>query len=201
MSPGRRSLLSLAVIAVALAAAAVAFRLHPPPPPPPAAGLQPVLDFPPDEVRSLAIRGWQGTLRAARSPDGWKVEEVALGPGIVPDQAPLETPAPDEVDRILDGLVEDLVTTPQIDRFARGDVPLADFGLARPQATIEFGLAGGRRRGLEIGDLTVTTAALYARETPGDDVVQVGTLLFNDIAAALFRLRAFADPTAGEETT
>lgn len=196
MSPLRRSLLSLVVIVVALAAAGIAWRLEPPPPPPPGAELKPVLDVPASDVRSIAVTSWQGMLRAHRGPTGWQVDEVRLGPGANPAEPGAAPPSQQDVDRALDELVGQVVSTPEIDRFAPDGTPMADFGLDAPQATIVLELALGQRRTLEIGALTVTTSALYARVLPGDDVFQIGSLVFNNLAAAIFRLRAFAGPSA-----
>jgi hypothetical protein len=201
MSPLRRSLLSLVVIAIALAAAAIAWRLEPPPPPPPGAELQPVLDVAASDVRAIAVASWQGALRAHRDSTGWQVDEVRLGPGASPAEPGTPPPSQQDIDQTLDGLVGEIVRTPEIDRFAPDGAPMADFGLDAPQTTIVLELASGQRRTLEIGALTVTTSALYARVLPGDDVFQVGSLVFNNVGAALFRLRALAGsaPAAGND--
>ena len=196
MSPLRRSLVSLAVIAVSLAAAWSAWRLEPPPPPPPGADVTPILAVPATDVRAIEVASWQGTLRAHRTPAGWQVDEVVLGAGASPAEPGAPTPAPSDVDQALDTLVGDVVTMPEIDRFAPDGKPMSDFGLDPPQATIGLELASGERRTLEIGGMTVTTSALYARVLPGDDVFQIGSLVFNNVAAAIFRLRAFAAPAA-----
>jgi len=201
MSPGRRSLLSLAVIAIALLATWTAHRLEPPPPAPPGDAVQPVLDVAAGDVRAIAVRSWQGALRAHRTPSGWQVDEVRLGRGTSPPEAGTPVPAPGDVDQTLETLVGEIASLPEIDRFAPDGVSARDFGLDPPQATVTLELASGDRRTLEIGELTVTTSALYARVLPGSDVFQIGSLVFNNIAAALFRLRALADPaeTAGGE--
>jgi hypothetical protein len=196
MSPQRQSLISLVVIAAALGAAALAWRLAPPPPPPPGASLQPVFGVAASDVRAIDVVTWQGVLRAQRTPGGWQLDEVRLGAGAPTEESTLPTPSPAEVDRTLDTLVDELVATPEIDRFAPGDLPMTDFGLDRPQGTITLELVSGDRRTLEIGGLTISTAALYGRVLPGDDVLQVGSLIFNNVAAALFRLRALAPPGA-----
>jgi len=196
MAPLRRSLVSLVVIAVSLVAAWSARRLEPPPPPPPGADVTPVLAVAATDVRAIAVTSWQGTLRADRTPAGWQVDEVVLGAGASPAEPGTPTPAPSDVDQALDTLVTDVVSMPQIDRFATDGKPMSDFGLDPPQATIVLELASGERRTLEIGGMTVTTSALYARVVPGEDVFQVGSLVFNNLAAALFRLRAFAAPAA-----
>lgn len=201
MSPIRRSLLSLAIIAVSLAAASFAWRLEPPPPPPPGLAVKRVLDVAVTDVRAIALESWQGTLRARRTPAGWQVDEIRLGAGASVVEPGMPTPAPADVDQALDALVGEIVALPEIDRFAPDGMTMADFGLDPPQATIGLELASGERRTLEIGGLTVTTAALYARVLPGSDVFQIGSLVFNDVAAALFRLRALAGdgaPSGGE---
>jgi len=43
--------------------------------------------------------------------------------------------------------------------------------------------------------LTSTGSALYARVLPGDAIVSIGNLIFNDIQAALYRLRGLARPS------
>lgn len=199
MSPLRRSLLSLAVIAVALAAAWSAWRLEPPPPPPPGAGLKSVLGVTAADVRAITVTSWQGTLHAQRTPTGWQVDRLTLGQGTSPAEVGTPTPAPSDVDQTLETLVGEIASMPEIDRFAPDGKPMSDFGLDPPQASVVLELASGGSRTLEIGGLTVTTSALYARVLPGDDVFQVGSLVFNNVAAALFRLRALAGPSpAGE---
>ena len=202
MSPARRSLLSLALIAVSLAAARFAWRLEPPPPPPPGLAVERVFDFAASDVRALALESWQGVLRAQRTPAGWRVDAIRLGAGASAVEPGTPTPAPADVDQALDTLVGEIVAMPEIDRFAPDGMAMRDFGLDPPQATITLELASGERCTLEVGELTVTTAALYARVLPGSDVFQIGSLVFNDVAAALFRLRALAGPggPAGGET-
>ena len=85
--------------------------------------------------------------------------------------------------------MSEIVATPEIDRFPPEALPMRDFGLDPPQGTITLELDAGERRTLQIGALTVTTSALYARVLPSPDVFQIGSLIFNDVAAALFRLR------------
>lgn len=198
MSPVRRSLVSLVVIALAATATYAAWRLRPPPPPPPSATLTRVFDFPASAVRAIDVESWQGALRARRDDGRWRVEHVEVRGQAADPGAPAATPTPDEVDQALDTLVAEIVELPEIDRFPLGGHALAEFGLADPQARVTLELASGERRTLELGDLTVTTAALYARVVPSDDVVQVGTLVFNDLAAALYRLRTLAASQAGE---
>ncbi len=191
MSPARRSLVSLVVIALSAAATYAAWRMRPPPPPPLSALLTRVFDFPASAVRAIEVESWQGALRARREDGGWRVELVELR-GQAANPSPAGTPTPAEVDQTLDTLVQELVELPEIDRFPLGNHALAEFGLAQPQARVTLELDSGERRALELGDLTVTTSALYGRVVPSDDVVQVGTLVFNDLAAALYRLRALA---------
>jgi hypothetical protein len=198
MSPRQRSLLSLAVIVVALAATAIAWRLQPPPAPPPSAGLEPVFDIPASAVRAIELETWQGSLVAQRSGGSWQVQSVRLGKGA--DRAELGLPPPTsaDVNAALDTLIAQIVATPQIDRFDADDMPLHDFGLDPPQAHITLGLESGEQRTLQIGELTITTSALYARVLPAKDVFQIGSLVFNNVAAALYRLRALdTAPFAG----
>lgn len=192
MSPQSRSLVSLVVIALAVGATALAWRLAPPPPPPPGAALQHVFGVAPADVRAIDVASWQGVLRAQRTPAGWQIDEIRLGAGAGTAEPGEPTPSPQEIDRTLDTLVDELAATPEIDRFPLGDRPASDFGLDQPRATITLELVSGERRTLEIGGLTISTSALYARVLPGGDVVQVGSLIFNNVAAALFRLRALA---------
>jgi hypothetical protein len=210
-----RTLLSIAVIAVATAATVGAWRLRPPPPPPPAASNEPIFAFDARRVRSIDVTGWRGSLRAARVDGAWRVEEVRVRrpPGSGDDgeddagragpagggagdaagpAAAAPTPSPEEVDQIVTGLVREIVSLPVIDRFPRDGRPLADFGLAAPQAVVVLGLDDGTSRRLEVGAITVTSAALYARAAPPDEVLQVGTLVFSAIDASLYRLRALA---------
>jgi len=199
MSPQQRSLVSLVAIVLALGATAVAWQLQPPPAPPPSAGLEPIFDFAANAVRAIDLTTWQGRLRATRSEGGWRVEEIRLGKGASQPEPGLTAPTPAELNETLDALVAAVVATPQIDRFAAEGMPLRDFGLDPPQAQIALDLESGVRRTLEIGALTVTTSALYARVLPSPEVFQIGSLIFNNVAAALFRLRAL-DPKhrAGE---
>lgn len=197
MSPLRQSLAALVVIALALGAASVAWRMAPPPAPPPGASLQPVFDFAADAVHAIDLDTWQGRLRARRTGGHWQVDEIRLGRGADAAEAGAPAPSQVDIDQTLDALVAEIVGTPQIDRFAAEGVPMSDFGLDPPQAWIALELAGGARRTLQIGELTVTTSAVYARALPGSDVFQIGSLVFNNVGAALFRLRALADPPAG----
>jgi hypothetical protein len=198
MSPRQRSLVSLVVIALAIGATALAWRLEPPPAPPPSEGLQPVFDVPASAVRAIDLDTWQGSLRAKRSGAGWQVAEVRLGKGADRAEAGLQPPTAAEIDTALDTLVAEVIATPQIDRFSAEGVPLHDFGLDPPQAHITLDLDSGEHRTLEIGELTITTSALYARVLPGQDVFQIGSLVFNDVAAALFRLRALDTSTGAK---
>lgn len=198
MSPRQRSLVSLVVIALAIGAIALAWRLEPPPAPPPSAGLQPVFDVQPSAVRAVELDTWQGSLRARRSSAGWQVESVRLGKGADRAEASQEPPTAAEIDAALNTLVAEVVTTPQIDRFSADGTPLRDFGLDPPQAKIVLVLDSGEKRTLEIGELTITTSALYARALPSQDVFQIGSLVFNNVAAALYRLRALDTSAVAE---
>lgn len=190
MSPHQRSLLSLVVIALAIGATVLAWRLEPPPAPPPSAGLQPVFDIQPSAVRAVELDTWQGSLRARRTSGGWQVDAIRLGKGADRAEANLEKPTAAEIDAALNTLVTEVATTPEIDRFSAEGTPLRDFGLDPPQAKIVLVLESGETRTLEIGELTITTSALYARALPSQDVFQIGSLVFNNVAAALYRLRA-----------
>jgi hypothetical protein len=194
MSPLPRALVSLLVIAVSAALVALAARLQPAPPPPPSALVEPVLDVAPDQVASIDARSWQGRIAAVRDGSTWRVDtlEVRAGAGM----SPAEPPSPEIVDRTVAELVRALAATPEIDRFPQDGQPLTAFGLADPQAMIRFGLADGSERILEVGGLTSTGAALYARVLPGEAIVSIGNLIFNDIQSALYRLRGLAKPDA-----
>jgi len=194
VSPARQSLVSLLVIALALGATTVAWRLAPPPAPPPGAALEPIFDVAASAVRAIELDTWQGRLRARRDGAHWSVAEVRVGRGTStsPPDGDAVRPTQQEIDRTLDALVDELVSTPQIDRFAPEGLPMRDFGLDPPQAEIALELEGGERRTLQLGELTITTAALYARVLPSPDVFQIGSLVFNNVGAALFRLRALA---------
>ena len=194
MDPNRRIALSLAVIAVSVAATAFAWRLRPPPPPPPAASNVPVFAFSPAEVASIRVAAGERRLEARRAGAGWEVSRIA-GPFEAGETVP--RPPGEEVDGVVNALVRDVVALPVIDRFPRGETPLADFGLAEPRATIELGLVGGATRRLEIGSTTIAANATYARATPPDDVIEIGTLLLTAIDAATWRLRGLAG-AAGE---
>lgn len=186
VDPNRRIALSLAVIAVSVAATTFAWRLRPPPPPPPSASNVPVFAFSPAEVASIRVAAGERRLEARRAGAGWDVSRVA-GPRDPGD--PVPRPPSGEVDGVVNALVRDVVAIPVIDRFPRGETPLADFGLAEPRATIELGLVGGATRRLEIGSTTIAANAMYARATPPDDVLEIGTLLLTAIDAATWRLR------------
>jgi hypothetical protein len=193
MSPLPRALLSLLVIAVSAGLLALAARLQPAPPPPPAALVEPVLDVQPDQIASIDVQSWQGRLAAVREGSGWKVDAIAVRSGAGVSAA--ERPTPEFVDATVGDLVRALASTPEIDRFAQEDQPLASFGLEEPQARIRFGLADGSERVIEVGGLTSTGAALYARILPGDAIVSIGNPIFNEIQAALYRLRGLAKPS------
>lgn len=190
MSPLRRALVSLLVIAVSAGLLVVASRLQPEPPPPPGALVKPVFGVPADRVTAFDIRSWQGRIAATRVHADWHVEafEIRAGEGI----SAAEPPSPEVVNAVIEELLREIVGTPEIDRFPREDQPLAAFGLDAPQATIRLRLGGGGERSLEIGGLTSTGAALYALLLPADEIVAVGNPIFNAIQAALYRLRGLA---------
>lgn len=194
MAPLPRALLSLLVIAVSAGLLAIAARLQPAPPPPPSALVEPVLDVKPDQVATIDVQSWQGRLAAVREGSGWKVDAIDVRAGAGMSAA--ETPSREMVDTTVGDLVRALAATPEIDRFAQEDQPLSSFGLAEPQARIRFGLADGSERVIEIGGLTSTGSALYARILPGDAIVSIGNPIFNEIQAALYRLRGLAKPGA-----
>lgn len=196
MDTRARAALSVAIIALSVGATLLAWRLRPPPPPPPAESNEPVFDFDARTVRSFELASWRGTLRAERVDGHWQVRSVTLRRPLGEPGAgrPTETPSPDEVDRVVGGLAHDIVGLPVIDRFPRDGKPLADFGLVDPQAVIALGLDNGTIRRLEIGALTFSSSALYARAAPPDDILQVGTLLMTSIDSALYRLAPLAGP-------
>jgi hypothetical protein len=193
MSPLPRALVSLLVIAASVALLTIAARLQPAPPPPPGALVKPLLDVAADQVAAIDVRSWQGRIAAVRAGPGWKVEalDVRAGTGM----SAAEPPSPAIVDTTIADLVGALVATPEIDRFPKEDQPLSAFGLEEPQARIQFRLIDGSERVIEVGGLTSTGAALYARVLPGDAIVSVGNPIFNEVQAALYRLRGLAKPT------
>jgi len=146
-----------------------------------------------DRARHLA-----GQIARQRSSAGWQVEAVRLGKGADRADASLEPPTAGEIDAALDTLVAQVLATPEIDRFSAEGTPLRDFGLDPPQAKIVLVLESGEKRTLEIGELTITTSALYARALPSQDVFQIGSLVFNNVAAALYRLRALDTSAVAE---
>ncbi|MFM8411833.1 MAG: hypothetical protein ACKOCT_16325 [Alphaproteobacteria bacterium] len=189
MDANRRILLSLAVIAASTAATAFAWRLRPPPPPPPAASNVPVFSFAPAEVASIRVQAGTRRLEARRAGAGWEVSHVE-GATVSGDGGP--RPPREEIDAVVSSFVRDVVGLPVIDRFPRGETPLADFGLAEPRATIKFGLVGGTTRRLEVGSTTIAANAMYARSAPPDDVIEIGTLLLGAIDAVTWRLRGLS---------
>lgn len=191
MDANRRILLSLAVIAASAAATAVAWRLRPPAPPPPAASNVPVFAFSPAEVSAIRVEAGPVRLAARRSGAGWEVSRVA---GARTSGEPAPRPPGEEVDGVLNAFLREVVGLPVIDRFPRGQTPLADFGLADPRATIELELAGGTTRRLEVGSTTIAANAMYARAAPPDDVLEIGTLLLGAVDAVAWRLRGLATP-------
>jgi hypothetical protein len=194
MSPWPRALVSLLVIAISAGLLALAARLQPAPPPPPGALVEPVLDVAADRVQGIDVRSWQGRLGAVREGDRWRVDtfELRANEGV----SAASPPSQELIDGVIDDLVRAVVATPEIDRFEASDQPLSAFGLEEPQASIRLVLAGGDERTLEIGGLTSTGAALYARVLPGEAIVSIGNPIFNDIQGALYRLRALAKPAA-----
>jgi hypothetical protein len=190
MSPLPRALVSLLVIAISAGLLAIAVRLQPAPPPPPGALVEPVLDVAPDQVQAIDIRSWQGRMAAVREDGHWRVDalELRANEGV----SAAERPSQEILDGVIGDLVRAVVATPEIDRFDASDQPLSAFGLGEPQATIRLVLDDGGERTLEIGGLTSTGSALYARILPGEAIVAIGNPIFNDIQAALYRLRALA---------
>jgi hypothetical protein len=194
MSSGGRALVSLAVIAAGVGLTMLALWLRPPPPPPPAAQNRPIFDLAPGRVRAIDLESWQGTLRARRQDGVWRVELFEVRrPGAEPDDSAASAPpTASEIDDAVAELVRAIVETPEIDRFPLDGRPLADFGLGQPQAKVTLELDAGPARILEVGQHTVTTTALYARTLPGEDVLEIGSLFFNSVDSALFRLRGLA---------
>lgn len=194
MSPWPRALVSLLVIALSAGLLAIAVRLQPAPPPPPGSLVEPVLDVAPDQVVGIDARAWQGRLAAVREGGHWKIEtfELRANEGV----SAASPPTQEQIDAVLTELVRAIVATPEIDRFDASNQPPSAFGLEEPQAAIRLALADGGTRTLEIGGLTSTGAALYARVLPGEAIVSIGNPIFNDLQGALYRLRALAKPAA-----
>jgi hypothetical protein len=193
VSTAVRSLLSGAVIVLGVGLTGVAIWLRPAPPPPPAETVTHVFEFEEGSVAGIAVVSRHGELEAAHGPGGWSVVRISLaGAAESASSNPTAPPSAAEVDQAVAELVSDVVKLPQIDRFPRADRELRDFGLDRPQVRITLTLESGGKESLEIGELTITSTAVYAREPKTDDVIEIGSLLFNEIDAAMYRLRGLA---------
>ncbi|MBM4270154.1 MAG: hypothetical protein FJ144_26715 [Deltaproteobacteria bacterium] len=196
MSAITRAAVSLAVILLSALATLWAASLQPPPPPPPRDQVEPLFSFPPEEVNEISVRTWQGRLEAVRREDRlWTVRRLELRESGDASE-PVATPAPAAVDEEVQALVAGLVRLPVVGRFPREDRPLSGFGLEEPQAEASLVLASGERREIRFGDRTATGAGLYAQAPPADEILQVGSLILNEIGASFYRLRAFATPSA-----
>ena len=186
MSPLVRSLVSLAVILASAGATWIAVGVQPPPPPPPSE-VESVFSFPADEVTAIAVRTWQGSLRARRAGEHWRVEALELDDARI-GSAAAAPPDQERVDEAVGDLVRDVAALPEVSRFVH-EGPLAEFGLDAPKVHIDLTLASGQHITLEIGNRTVSGAGLYARIPGSDEVLQIGSLILNEISAALFHLR------------
>jgi hypothetical protein len=199
MTAARQSFVAGAVIVASVGATLLAWLIRPGPPPPPAATLSHVFRFTPDDVVGFALDGEKGRLRARRGDNGWQVSEVVsrarVDTASATDAAP-PVPSATEIDGALNELVRDVAGLPEVDRFPREGHPLDEYGLDHPQIKITLTLRSGSAQVLEIGAMTVTSTAIYARSVPPDDVLQVGTLVLSELDAALYRLRGLAKTPA-----
>lgn len=186
-SPGLRALISLAVIGVSVVATWVASGLLPPPPPPPSQ-VESVFELDAGAVVGIDVRSRDGELNAvSRGPDGaWTIRRLEIEE--VPSNTPAARPDASRIDAEVRALVSTVVALPEVARFPR-EAPLADFGLDPPRAAIELTLRTGSLVTLEIGARTSSGAGLYARIVGTDEILQIGSLILNEIAGALFRLR------------
>ncbi len=189
MSPLVRSLVSLAVILASAGATWIAVGLQPPPPPPPSE-VESVFSFSADDVTSIAVRTWQGSLRARRDGEHWRVEALDLDAART-GSAAATPPDQGRVDEEVGALVRDVAALPEVSRFVH-EGSLAEFGLDAPKVRIDLTLASDEQITLEIGDRTTSGAGLYARIPGTDEILQIGSLILNEISAALFHLRTLA---------
>ena len=192
MSATLRSLLAGAVIFVGIGLTGLAMWLRPAPAPPPAETLTHVFELEEGSVAGIAVVSRHGEIEAVHGPAGWSVSRISLAGSA--EAAPNSATAPSaaEIDQAVAELVREVVQLPQIDRFPRADRELRDFGLDRPQLRITLTLDSGGKQSLEVGELTITSTAVYARRPEIDDVIEIGSLLFNQIDAAMYRLRGLA---------
>lgn len=126
---------------------------------------------------------------AVRWGPGWRVRSLVRTRS---SDQPSSRPSPQRVDEVLDGFVGEMTNLAEVGRFPRAG-PWSDFGLEAPRAWVSFGLGEGRTVRLEIGDRTASGDGLYARITGVDEVVQIGGLVLNQIAAVLFQLRGLTE--------
>ena len=99
------------------------------------------------------------------------------------------------VDEALGSLIGEIARLPEVGRFSLAGQPLSAYGLDAPVAEITIDLDSGAQAKLEIGDRTATGSGFYARAATSEDVLQIGSLIFNEIAAALYRLRGLSQHT------
>lgn len=146
-----------------------------------------MFSFSADDVTSIAVRTWQGSLRARRGGEHWRVDALELDASR-PGSAATAPPDQARVDEAVGALVRDVTALPEVSRFVH-EGSLAEFGLDAPQTRIELTLASGQQITLEIGNRTTSGAGLYARIPGTDEILQIGSLILNEISAALFHLR------------
>ena len=202
MSTWTRSIVATAVIVLAVGATALSIRLRPAPPPPPIETVTHVFTLDEGAVSAIAVVSRRGELRAERGGSGWRVAQLVLAPTDSGGSPASPEPTQAEIDQAVAELVRQVVALPEIDRFPRGERELREFGLDRPQLRITLTLASGATESLEVGELTITSTGVYARQSSRDDVLEIGSLFFNEVDAALYRLRGLArspDPKSGNE--
>ena len=174
-------LLAIAALLAPIVRAGVAARLAPPPTTP----SSPLVAMPPDQVRSLSIRGEDVAGRFERSGAGWTFAPEG-GSAVAVD-----TDAPEGFLRTVAGLA-------RLTQFV--DTDAAAFGLAHPRGTFALGAGPGQR--VDIGERNPTLTAVYVRAGDSPDVVLVGSVLlweWDKLLAAARRSGDSAPPakTAG----
>lgn len=120
----------------------------------------------------------------------WRIDGLTLHESAASGE-PAPQPDVSTVDAAVTGLVRTIVALPEVRRF-RLEGSLAEFGLGKPQASVELKLDTGTEVTLQIGDRTTTGAGLYAHVKGSDEVLQIGSLILSEIGGALFPLRGLA---------
>jgi hypothetical protein len=119
-------------------------------------------------VQALSVALGGRRFDARRAATGWEIDGRPASAGVA---------------GALDDLTDALTGLRAIDVFRTRDA--ASYGLDRPRATIDVTTARGRR-GLVLGDLNTAGSAVYARREGDPRILQVGTLVLDEIERVLY---------------